>query len=150
MGEQEKRVYRNELDEFLSRGWEVGTSAHHKQRLSSSHTGISPWNKGTTGVMKKNQTSFGKGHAPWNKGTKGAQVGWSKGLTKETDVRVMKYALSNKENWKTNTKRKLALIEVNKSLKGRKLTPSQKEHFLKSSYDTKLRNNTFNSSSQEE
>ena len=34
--------------------------------------------------------AFKKGHTPHNKGKKGVQVGWSKGLTKETDVGVRK------------------------------------------------------------
>ncbi|MAG53009.1 MAG: hypothetical protein CMH62_03545 [Nanoarchaeota archaeon] len=35
---------------------------------------------------------YNKKHGPWNKGKKGLQIAWNKGLTKETDLRVKKYA----------------------------------------------------------
>jgi len=41
---------------------------------------------------KENPTSFKKGFLPWNKDKKGSQEAWNKGLTKETDERVGKYA----------------------------------------------------------
>jgi len=34
------------------------------------------------------------GKEPWNKGKKGVQVGWNKGLTKETDPRMMRVSVS--------------------------------------------------------
>ena len=40
-----------------------------------------------------------KGVTPWNKDKKGLQVGWSKGLTKETDSRVKKLSHSS---WNKN------------------------------------------------
>jgi len=39
---------------------------------------------------------FRKGNVPWNKGKKTPQVGWSRGLTKHTDKRLMKAAISRK------------------------------------------------------
>ncbi len=41
-----------------------------------------------------------KGNVPWNKGLKGVQVAWNKGLTKETDLRVAKYATLHTDEWK--------------------------------------------------
>lgn len=35
---------------------------------------------------------------PWNKGKKGVQIGWSKGLTKETDPRILKFAKFGEKN----------------------------------------------------
>jgi hypothetical protein len=37
-----------------------------------------------------------KGRTPWNKGKKGLQVGWTKGLTKDTDPRIAKMAEGKK------------------------------------------------------
>ena len=44
---------------------------------------------------RKKISISGKGREPWNKGKKGLQVAWNKGLTKETDERVLKYSKSN-------------------------------------------------------
>jgi hypothetical protein len=36
--------------------------------------------------------NYMKTNGPWNKGKKGLQIAWNKGLTKELDHRVKKYA----------------------------------------------------------
>ena len=55
------------------------------------------WNKGTKGIMKPNSTSFKKG-----------QLGWSKGLTKETSELVRKIAEKRIGQKRTDEMRKNA------------------------------------------
>lgn len=61
--------------------------------------GQTPWNKGLKikhpfKEQSKILIKTKKGRKAWNKGLKGAQVAWNKGLTKETDERVLKYSIS--------------------------------------------------------
>lgn len=88
-----------------------------------------------------------KGHIPWNKGKKGLQEAWNKGLTKETDCRVEKYANSKRgkqltedhknkiRNSKIGVKRspltedhKKKIRESNKGIKRRPKNKKEKEH----------------------
>lgn len=46
---------------------------------------------------KDNPTSFKKGLSPWNKGTKGVCVAWNRGLSKENDERIARYAKTIKD-----------------------------------------------------
>lgn len=69
-GEFEKRIYLEQLEEHLAKGWEKGASEKHKRAQTEKHLGKKPWNKGTKGVMKKNSGTWEKDHEPWNKDKK--------------------------------------------------------------------------------
>lgn len=43
--EKEKRIYINELDTYLSNGWEKGISDKHRKNNAIKHKGKEPWNK---------------------------------------------------------------------------------------------------------
>lgn len=62
-----------------------------------------------------NSSRWKKGRTPWNKGMKGVQVVWNKGLTKETDPRVAKYAKKcRKRKIKNRKKPRISMEERNK------------------------------------
>lgn len=75
---------------------DIPWSEGHKKKLSEAHIGKPSGNKGKTHPYKSRgkrpdtseRNRKNKGRVPWNKGLKGAQIGWNKGLTKETDTRV--------------------------------------------------------------
>ncbi|HLD10780.1 MAG TPA: NUMOD3 domain-containing DNA-binding protein [Candidatus Nanoarchaeia archaeon] len=52
---------------------------------------VEAWRKNGKSNSKK-LIEYNRKHGPWNKGKKGLQIAWNKGLTKETDPRVKKYA----------------------------------------------------------
>ena len=55
------------------------------------------WGHNPTAIVNSAKTRREKYIEPWNKGKKGVQVGWNKGLTKETDERVKKISESHKK-----------------------------------------------------
>lgn len=61
-----------------------------------------PWNYGLTKedervkLLSEKMAETKKGSIPWNKGLKGAQEGWAKGLTKETDERINEFFSKNR------------------------------------------------------
>lgn len=148
LGDAEKRVYKEELDSYLSSGWKTGVSDKHRKANSLQRLGAEPWNKGTVGVMKANSTTFKKGNVPWNKGVKGIPS-WNRGLTKDTDERVRHACVNLQKSWDEHPERRKIASEVGKLAKGRKLTPEKKEIYLQKCYNTRKKHNTFNTSSIE-
>ena len=153
--EIEKRIYSDELQNYLRDGWERGFSKNHCKNNGNSHKGKPSWNKGkslTKETRKKISNSL-KGNIPWNKG-----------LTKETDERVKnnletrnktmveRYGHLGTNNGKKFTqdhKRKIG--ESNKKiLTGRKIPKDKLKIKLTKEYITKKLNNSFNTSKVEE
>ena len=68
--DKELRIYKNELDEYLKEGWEIGVSPSHKKSIGKSHKGQIPWNKGITpsDETRLKQSQVHRGKYPWNKG----------------------------------------------------------------------------------
>lgn len=94
--------------------WNTGLTKETDQRLAK----LSEKNKGKVMSKESNEknrlsklgkhyspnTEFKKGLVPWCTGTKGLLKGWNKGLTKETDERVLKSSISNKNSEKRKGK----------------------------------------------
>lgn len=145
-GKDERRVSADELQVYLEDGWEMGFTEEHSQRMCKAHLGKEPWNKGTVGVMHKNKTSFQKGNSPWNKGKRGSQVSWAKGLTKETDERILKISEKLHMAWERNPERKVLAAKTCSRRKGTHLTKDARLKFVERCNSTKSRNGTFNTS----
>ena len=146
----EKRIYPEELEHYQTIGWLRGASAKHRKANSDVHAGKTSWNKGTRGLMKPNTGTFKKGQTPWNKGKKGAQKSWNKGHTKETDTRIAKASESLRKAWEGADDRRAVNAERARERRGTHLSMEQKEQFLRRSYETRSKNNTFNTSTPEE
>lgn len=146
----EKRIYIDELDNYINNGWEKGISDIHRSNNSKKHIGKEPWNKNTKGISKPNSTSFKKGQTPWNKGKKGVQVAWNKGLNKTNDSRVLNWSNKLKEAWNNDDRKKAQSIRVKTALTGTHKTQEAKEKYLYKCYKTKKENNSFNTSNVEE
>ena len=149
--DEEKRVYEYELQEYLNDGWLKGISDIHRQQLSEKHLGQIPFNKG----KKMSQETYEKVKASgtWF----GNRPAWNKGLTKETDERVLKYSKPLPEE----TKKRMSLermghyvseetkAKISNKAKRRKLSPEKLKEKLNKEYSTRKKNNTFNSSKPE-
>ena len=74
------KVWDMVLSGVMPMPWNKGKkmSNEFKEKLKISHLGQVPWNKNTKGICKPNNGSF-----------KNGQESWNKGLTKETDKRVL-------------------------------------------------------------
>lgn len=143
---KEKRIYIEELNDYLQQGWVKGISPTHRLISSQVHKNKKPWNKGTKGIMKSNNGTFKKGQSPWNKGTKNCQVAWNKGLTKNQDDRVKKISKTKQGHVVSKeTKEK-----ISKSHKGKHLSKDCLKIKLSKEYLTKKKNNSFNTSKVEE
>lgn len=77
-GNQEKRIYKHQLQDFLKLGWTIGYSETHKKRLSELRMGKAPSNKGQPcssekkekirqTLKKKNQNQKFKENTGWTK-----------------------------------------------------------------------------------
>ena len=77
--DKEKRVYKEELNSYLSDGWEIGISDKHRNTQSEVHIGNEPGNKGkpmskeTYEKVKSSGTWFGN-RPSWNKGKGGYTI----------------------------------------------------------------------------
>lgn len=151
-GNLEKRVYEDELDYYFSEGYELGASEKHRKNNSSSNKGRQGWNKGghlNDGTKKKISQSL-KGSAPWNKG-----------LTAESDDRVKQNTAKSNQtkrnlygcafpNNSMTDEHKRKIGEANRGKHPRKLTETELEHKLQKQYETRKKNNSFNTSKPEE
>ena len=109
----EKRIYKEELENYLTNGWEKGFSLKHIKTNKNSLI--------SNGELKNNTNGFKKGHKPWNynksakdypklqaaldKAHKAVKEKgpWNKGLTKETNERVKRLAeLERTDKWRNN------------------------------------------------
>lgn len=72
---EELRIWKSDLDTYLSKGWSRGFSEAHRQQAKTAHLGQTAWNKGLTketsaSIMSTSQklTGIKRDTAPWNKG----------------------------------------------------------------------------------
>lgn len=148
-GDKEKRIFPEDLSQWIDQGWQKGTSTKHRKNNSQQHQGSVPWNKGTKGVMHRNSTSFERGRTPWNKGQHGLQESWCRGLTKE-DPKMQKRVKSLQKSWDAALpERRQAQSIRGKQNKGKHKSDLQLSSYLQKCYTTRQRNNTFNLSSDE-
>lgn len=147
-GMNEKRVYANELEFYLSAGWHKGTTDTHKQKCSNSHLGKTPANKGKphSDETKRKISESLVGNTPWNKNKKGVQVAWNKGLNADNDVRVRKISQSKMGHLVSAETRK----KVSDAHRGKPIPQDRLKIKLTKEYLTKKKNNPFNSSSSEQ
>lgn len=151
-GDDELRIYKDDLEKYLKQGYSLGISEKHRKQLSEKHKGKEPPNKNkpmsksTYDKLKNSGTWFKKGQSAWNKG-----------LTKETDERVLKNThLHSEETKRRISQSKMghtfsaeALKKMSDSRKGKKLPPEKLRKKLEKDYITRKKNNTFNSSAPE-
>ena len=151
---EEKRIYKSELDEYLESGWCLGISEAHREQISTCHKGQKAWNKGKHGYlseearMKLRDACYGR--APWNKG-----------LSKETDERVKVMTDKSTANKRkkygngfgNNNMDEPHRQKISAALKGRKHPWTDMQALkikLTKEYITKKKNKTFNTSKPEE
>lgn len=120
----------------------------HSESLSKSHMGISPSNKGVpcSEETKRKISNSLKGKPSPKTKKRGAP--WNKGLTKETDERVLKSSITFKNNF--SDEHREICRQNGKRYKGIKLSEETKKKKLIKDYATRKLHNTFNSSSKEE
>ena len=130
-GDNEKRVYENELEKYYQDGWQKGVSDKHRKNNGEKHIGHIPWNKGIKkATSDHNSGVWQKGHIPWNKGLKGAQTARCKGLTKETSDSLKKTSISKTIAWS-------------------KVSKEERERMVDQMFKTKKERHTENTSNPE-
>jgi len=86
---------------------------------------------------RKNHSTQMQGHVPWNKGTKCKELGWSRGLTKETNESVARIAIA-KQGVPQTAESNLKRSTTQKGMpSGRKGKTNSVEHRLKCSESLK-------------
>ena len=106
-----------------------------KKKIRNSHFGIKP-SLETRQKLSKSHL----GQIPGNKGKKGLQVGWSKGLTKETHPSVAKISnkmMGNKNGFGPCSIEKAE--KISKSKKGKPLTQKHKDALKKAWQDPEVK-----------
>lgn len=78
-GDEEKRIYKGYINQYLAEGWELGPSEKHRKNMSQFRKGKEPWNKGLTKdtndslkvasekISKHQREAYQNGQIPWNK-----------------------------------------------------------------------------------
>ena len=152
----EKRIYKEELKEYLDKGWCRGYSESHRKKISELHKGKSTSNKGQacsedkkikisqTLKNKYKDNSF-KSKTGWSKYWESEHHAWNKGLTKETDSRVKKISNSKIGHEVSQEARS----KMSQKLRGRKVIGEKLLIQLSKQYITKKKNNSFNQSDRE-
>lgn len=148
LGDQEKRVQPEFLEDWLQQGWQRGPSERHRKSQGQARKGKDPWNKGLKGRASGSSTSFKPGHEPWNKGKKGTQTSWCKGL-KGNDPRLLKRNQALKQAWSNAEERRNAQADRGRLNKGRRLEGEKLQHFLDTNHATRMKNQSFNTSAPE-
>lgn len=160
-GNEEKRIYKDELQQYLQEGWERGFSKSHCKNNGKSHVGKQAWNKGkspTQQTKDKISNSLKKGYS------NNRYEVWNKGLSKDADERIAKirqhrdetmlkkYGRVGTNNGKIfSEEHKKKIGEANKkALTGRKIPKDKLIIKLSKEYVTKKANDSFNKSSSEE
>lgn len=147
----EKRVYPDELQQFLDNGWELGVCELHKTNNSKSKIGKTPWNKGLTKETNDSINStaqklsiINKGKTAWNKGIYGERYSYyGKPRSEQVKQKISSSKIGHAVSEETKTK-------ISATQKGRHKTEQQLEIYLQKCYETRSKNNTFNTSTLEE
>lgn len=157
---EEKRIYPNELEKYLSEGWVKGISDKHRKENSNKKLGSIPWNKGKT---LSNDEKYQISKTLKEKYSTNEISAWNKGLTKDTDERVRSYIEHSKNTrieryGSTSYNKGKHLSEEHKrkigksnsiSLKGKHLPKDKLLIKVNKQYLTRKKNNTFNTSKPE-
>lgn len=151
---KEIRVSLDLLQKYLDQGWKFGFSWNHCKNSSSAHKGHSPSNKGRT-VPEETKRKISE--TLKRKYDQGLEIGfrtywksshdsWCKGLTKETDQRVMNISIGKMGHEVSKETRK----KLHDSHYGKKIPKDKLEIILSKWYITKKLNNSFNYSKPEQ
>lgn len=92
---EEKRIFKNELDQYKADGWAEGISDAHRQVLSEKHKGKTTWNKGIPMTEEtKNKISESLKNAdltPWNKNKDMTDERVAAAVLKANETKLTKY-----------------------------------------------------------
>ena len=155
-GDSEKRVYQEELNYWLSEGWAKGWSDKHRQTYCKSKTG-----KTIKGSHKSEETrnkiskSLKEGHSsgkikPWNSGLDMSDDRVRNNINRATSTKIERYGSAfHNNNMSDEHKQKIGKSN-SIALKGHKLPEDKLLIKTTKQYLTKKKNNTFNSSKDEE
>lgn len=155
----EKRVFKEEVDYYISQGWKLGQKESHIKNTSISHVGMTPWNKSLTGdidprVKKQGgETSFKKGHSPWNKGLNAEDdIRVKNNTLKSTETKILRYGSASCNYGKTLSaehRRKIGIAVSGLNNGVHKLTPEQKQQRVDKAIQTMISKGNFPSSKKE-
>lgn len=155
-GDCEKRIYPNELEMYQQDGWEKGTSNKHRKNNGKAHKGMTPANKGVPCSQEKKEkiSNSLKGrneHIWWNRDDDETKEKIKQMMEKSKHTKVERYgnAYGKDNNMTEEHKRKIGL-NTTKKLTGYKFPDDEREIKTKKTYETKKKNNSFNTSTPEE
>ena len=155
-GDSEKRVYQEELHYWLSEGWAKGWSDKHRQAYCKSKIG-----KTIKGSPKSEETrnkiseSLKEGYSsgkikPWNSGLDMSDDRVRNNINRATSTKIERYGSAfHNNNMSDEHKQKIGKSN-SIALKGHKLPADKLLIKTTKQYLTKKKNNTFNSSKDEE
>ena len=104
-GDHEKRIYQDEVENYILNGWQLGVSDKHRREISRSNTGKEGWNKGLTKEINESLQSaadklskINKGKSPWNKGLTIQDERVKNNVDKSTATKIERYGSSFPNN----------------------------------------------------
>lgn len=156
--DQEKRIYENELEQYLNNGWSLGPSDKHRKSNSKSHKGKS---NNFNGLVRTEEYKEQISKTLKNKYDSGELVVWNKGkdlsdprvydnLMKRKQTMLQKYGTLGTNTGKSFTEEHRNKIgDAHRGKSPKPLTAEQKELKLTRQYLTRKKNNSFNKSQPE-
>ena len=124
-GNEELRIYKDDLEKYLADGWEKGISEKHRETLKQNHLGQQAWNKGKTwsDEIKTKMSQNYKYHEPWNKGK-------SYHFDEETKKRKQEaeyITKSKNKSFNTSKPEKIYLLKLKQQYKGKTILTNYKD-----------------------
>ena len=148
--DKEKRVYRQELDQWLSEGWRLGISEKHRASTSDAHKGKPSWNKGKpwSEETRRKMSENSSHHSSWNKGlTMETSEKLRDTIAKSSATKLERYGKVFVNNNMNETHRR----KIGDALRGRKQnwSPEKKAQQIAKAWQTMLARGTCNRSQPE-